>query len=61
VEILTAAIRQGATRPVSIPDVRHVPLEQLATDAECDQVIRRIMTRQGSTSRTDVAMFNSAI
>jgi FXSXX-COOH protein len=55
-----SAIRPGA-RPIPLADVRDVPLDQLPGDADCGDLVSRVLGRQGFASRVDVAMFNSAI
>lgn len=59
-EKVVSAIRPGA-RPIPLADVRDVPLDQLPGDADCGDLVSRVLGRQGFASRVDFAMFNSAI
>jgi FXSXX-COOH protein len=56
-----SAIRLARVESVPIADVRDVPLSQLAGDADCTQMVRRVLRTQENPSRVEVAMFNSAI
>lgn len=60
-ENTTPAMRLGGVQPIPIADVRDIPLDQLAADADCGHLVRRVMRTHGSPSRIDVAAFQSAI
>jgi FXSXX-COOH protein len=61
VESVVSPIRPGGGEPVLIPDVRDVPLGDLALDADVRQIVRSVMGSLEDPSRVRVAMFNSAI
>ena len=57
----TPLVQLSQTQPVRIADVRQVPLDQLPDDAECGDMVMRVMGRQQYTWRVDVASFDSTI
>jgi FXSXX-COOH protein len=61
VEKVASAIRLGSVEAIPVADVCDVPLSQLAGDADCVQMVRRVMRTQENPARVDVAAFNSAI
>lgn len=47
--------------PVPVADVRDIPLEQLQSVANHEDLLHTAMTRHANPARVDVAMFSSAI
>ena len=60
-ESVISPIRPGGSEHAPIPDVRDVPLRDLALDAGVRCIVRRVMESLEDPSRVRVAMFNSAI
>ena len=60
-ENLTPVTGSDEPSPVPVADVRGVPLDQLASDDRAADLVRRVMSRHGSPSPVEVAMFDSAI
>ena len=58
---LSTPSRQDDTQPVRVADLRQVPLAELPGDADCEDLVSRVIGRERYIWRVDVAAFNSAI
>lgn len=60
-DTLDPTIEQDGVQPVRIADVRQTPLDELAADVECADMVSRVVRRQQYAWRVDVAGFSSGI
>lgn len=58
---LTPVIRLNDGPLLPIADLREVPLANLPSTPECDELVARIIDKHRNSARVDVMMFQSAI